>query len=271
MLAIVLWEVVNLLKRKDIIEALKLARENSKQRKFVQAVDFTVNFKDIDFKKQENRIDVEVSLPHAIGKSETKVLVFVKDKNFVPAIKDKADKIIMIDEIPSIKKKDLDLLMAEYPVFLAEGPAILIVGKYLGQLLAPKGRMPKSIQATAGAYENAVSRYGSTTRLTNKKGKFMPVIHLKIGNEETKDDDLADNIESIYNGLVAKLPNKHHNIKSTQVKLTMGKPAKIGEKLKEAPKPKPAKEPIKEETKEETKEEVKEAKEETKEPAGDSK
>ncbi len=267
MLAIVLWEVVKLLKRQDIIEAIKLAKVNSKPRKFVQAVDFTVNFAGIDFKKQENRIDVEVSLPHATGKSETKVLVFVKDKNFVPAIKDKADKIIMVDEIPSIKKKDLDLLMIEYPVFLAEGPAILIVGKYLGQMLAPKGRMPKPIQATAAAYGSAVSRFGSTTRITNKKGKFMPVVHIKIGNEKSKDEDLADNIEAIYKDLVAKLPNKHHNIKSTQVKLTMGKPAKLGEKLKGVPNQKPAKEAIKEETaeaKEEAKEETKETAEESK-------
>jgi large subunit ribosomal protein L1 len=220
----------NLLKKQDIVEAVKAAKAASKKRNFVQSMDFTVNFTGIDFKKQENRIDVEVSMPHAAGKTEAKVLVFVKDKNFFLQIKDKADKIIMADEIPSIKKKQLDELINEYSVFLAEGPAMLVVGRYLGQQLAPRGRMPKPIEASEASFKNAVSRFGGTIRVTNKKGKNMPVVHIKVGTEKSDENNITDNIEAIYDALVANLPNKEHSIKSMYVKLTMGKPAKVGEK-----------------------------------------
>lgn len=219
-----------MLKKEDVFEAITRARANAPARKFTQSVDCSVNFTGIDFSKQQNRVDVEVSLPHGSGGGGGKAIVFVKDKNFASALKGKADRIVTVDEIPSIKKKELDELLGSYSVFLAEGPAMLVVGKYLGQQLAPRGRMPKPVEPTIESFERAISRFGSAIKLSNKKGKNMPVVHVKIGNEKSSDSDLAENINAIYDALVAKLPNKQHSIKSVIVKLTMGAPAKIGDK-----------------------------------------
>ena len=54
--------------RTDIQQALKYARELSKKRKFEQSVEFTMNFKGIDFKKAENRIEVDVKIPQTTKK-----------------------------------------------------------------------------------------------------------------------------------------------------------------------------------------------------------
>jgi len=47
-------------------------------------------------------------------------------------------------------------------------------------------------------------------------------------------DDVTENVLTVYNSLLHALPNENHNIKDVYLKLTMGKPVKIGEKLEVA-------------------------------------
>src|SRR3989344_4907760 len=116
------------MEKKDIAQALQFARDFSKKRKFEQSVEFTLNFKGLDFKKPENRIDVDVRLPHATGKKAAiRSLVFVNDTNFAQEIKNIATRVILESEILTLKKKDADLLMRDYDIFLAEGASILSV------------------------------------------------------------------------------------------------------------------------------------------------
>ena len=217
------------MQRKDIVEAVKHARANGKKRKFDQSVELILNFKGIDFKKAENRIDLEVKLPHGNGKlAEIKALAFVKESNFAQEIKGKVARIIMDNEIANLKKKEVDQLMLDYNVFVAEGAAMLTVGRYLGQMLAPKGRMPKPIQGTLQALDQAVRGSNTVMRVTNKKGKFMPVIYTMIGKESFTDEAIADNVLEVYNAVLAVLPTKEGNLRSTILKFTMGAPVKIG-------------------------------------------
>lgn len=219
------------MQKQEVIDALRRARETSKKRKFDQSVEFILNFKGIDFKRAENRIDLEVKLPSPTGRqAEIKALAFVKESNFAQEIKGKVARIIMDQDIPNLKKKEVDQLMLDYNIFVAEGSAMLTVGRYLGQMLAPKGRMPKPIQGTLQALEQAIRGSNTVLRVTNKKGKFMPVIHTMVGKESFKDESIADNILEIYNSVVNTLPTKEGNIRSSIVKLTMGQPIKIGRK-----------------------------------------
>ncbi len=218
------------MEKKRVLEALKLVREHSKKRKFEQSVELIVNFKGIDFKKAENRIDLDVKLPHSTGrKTEVKALVFVKDSNFAEQIKGKASRVILDSEIANIKKKDVEQMTKDYNVILAEGASILTVAKYLGQQLAPKGMMPRPIQATVQSLEQATRNISTNTKVTNKKGKFMPVIHLMVGKENIPDENIADNVFEIYNAIVGALPGKEAGIKSVYVKATMGPPVKVGD------------------------------------------
>src|SRR3989344_2768873 len=217
--------------KKPVVQALKYARDLSKKRKFEQSFEFIINFKGVDFKKADNRIERDVKFPHSTGKqADVKTLVFVKDPNFAQEIKSKVSRIIMDEEIPNIKKKDVDLLLRDYDQFLAEGGAILTVAKYLGQQLAPKGKMPKPLQPSVASLEQALKNVSTFTKVTNKKGKFMPVIHVMVGKEGFKDESVAENIMEIYSSVLGSLPAKEGNFKSTYVKLTMGIPIKIGEK-----------------------------------------
>jgi len=226
------------MKRKEVLETLARVRDASRERKFTQSVELIVNFKGINFKKPENRVDVDVKMPHPTGKQAGgKVLVFIRDKNFAEQIKGKAD-IILESDIAGIKKKDLDSLLEKYPAFLAEGPAMLTVGKYLGQQLAPKGRMPQLIQANVASFSAAAAKAGSVIKLTNKAGKYMPVVQAAIGNEKSKDEEIADNVMAIYEALIGKIEGKEQSIKSVLLKLTMGPAMKVGAEAGPAPSPK---------------------------------
>ncbi|HIH10102.1 MAG TPA: hypothetical protein HA254_05550 [Candidatus Diapherotrites archaeon] len=217
--------------RKNVIQALQFCRQFSNKRKFDQSFEMILNFKGIDFKKAENRIELDVKLPHPTGKQgNVKALVFVNDPNFAEEIKSKVARVILATDVPNLKKKDVDLLLRDYNVFLAEGPAILAVAKYLGQQLAPKGKMPKPIQPTVANLEQALRGASTFTKVTNKKGKFMPVIHTMVGKESFQDETVADNFLEIYNSVVNVLPNREGSIKSAMLKLSMGIAVKVGVK-----------------------------------------
>ncbi|MBN2067831.1 MAG: hypothetical protein JW744_05165 [Candidatus Diapherotrites archaeon] len=216
---------------KDFQAALQQMRHQSKQRRFVQSIELIVNFKGIDFKKQENQIDVKVNLPHATGKKAGgKTLLFAQDKAFISEMKGKFDRVIEESEIPKLDKKTVNQIVNEFDVLLAEGPVMIPVGKYLGQQLAPKGKMPKPVQPNASAVTAMLAQSGSVTRVSNKKGKFMPVVQVLVGNEKMPDNELAENSFAIFNALMPKLPQKNGNIKSVYLKETMGPPVKVGEK-----------------------------------------
>ncbi len=216
--------------KKQVLQALDYVRSMGKKRKFEQSVELAINFKGIDFKKAENRVEVDVTLPHATGKQgEAKALVFVKDKGFAEQLNGKA-RVVMEDEIANFTTKDVEEIMRDYTVFLAEGPVMLTVSKHLGQQLAPKGMMPKPIQPSMVQFEQSVKNVSTSTKVTNKKGKFMPVVHTMIGKESFKNDQLADNVMEIYNAILENLPGKEAGIKSVIIKTTMGKPIKVGQK-----------------------------------------
>lgn len=206
-------------------------RDESKQRRFKQSVDFTLNFKGLDMKKPDNNIDVDITLPYASGKATGgRSLVFVKDKDFALKVKEKANRVILESEIAELKKQDIEDIIKNYSAILAEGPVMLVVAKYLGQSLAPKGKMPIPIAPDMGSFERAMSGSAGTIKATTKKGKNMPLIHVNIGKEEMENSQLAENAMAIYNAIVPNLKDKTQNIKSAYVKLTMGPAIKVGEK-----------------------------------------
>jgi large subunit ribosomal protein L1 len=205
-------------------------REKSKPRKFLQSIELIVNFKGLDTKKPVNQVDVKVNLPYPTGKKGSgKSLLFAKSKPFIESVKGKFDKIVEESQIEKLSKKEVAQIAADYDVLLAEGPVMIAVGKHLGQQLAPKGKMPKPIQPNAATVEQMLKQMGSVTRVTNKKGKFMPLVQTIIGNEKMPDQELGENASAIIEAVTKQLPRKHQNVKSVYVKETMGPPVKLGE------------------------------------------
>lgn len=206
----------------DILEKLKEAKEKSKKRKFTQTWDFTINLKGLDLKKPENRISLEVLLPHGRGKP---VKTAVITDTMINEAKKVADLVISKEELEKLggDKKKLKTLAKEYEWFFAEAPLMPLIGKVMGIVLGPRGKMPKPIPPKA-KLEPMIQAAKKSVRI---RVKDSPVIHVPVGTEDMPDEKIAENIQTVYRVVKEKLPKGLANIKSTYIKLTMGPSIKI--------------------------------------------
>lgn len=205
-----------------ILEAIKKARD-TKKRNFKQSFVLTINLKNIDLKKPENRIRTEIKLPHLMEK-EIKIGVFAD--MLLPQAKSLENVIVIRkDQIESYakNKKAAKKLAAQCFSFLAEAPLMPLVGKSLGQILAPKNQMPMPIPPTVDL-KSIIEQRKNVIKIQLKES---PTIHLAVGTEDMDDEKIAENIDSIIKVVLASLPKGKESIKNYIVKLTMGKPIKF--------------------------------------------
>ncbi len=207
-----------------ILSSMTKAREESKPRSFVQTWDFIINFKGLNLKKPENRFNIDVVLPKGRGR-EPMVVIFA-DSTAVEASK-LADVVVRKEEIPGLAKdrKRLGEVMG-CDIFLGEAPLMALIGKELGQTLAPKGKMPRPVPPNV-RLDAFVAASKKSLRVALKES---PVIQTAIGNDRMADGDVAANAEAIFNAVRDRLPKGINNVKSVMIKLTMGRPVKIAMK-----------------------------------------
>lgn len=206
----------------SIKEKIKEAKKNSKPRKFAQTWDLVFNLREMDLKKPENRLNLELFLPEGLGK-DLKTAIFA-DSLFADA-KKHADLAITKDEIPKLAKdkKKLKKLASEYDWWFGEAPLMPMIGKELGVIMGARGKMPKPVPPKINL-EGMMKRAKNSVkiRLTNS-----PVIQIAVGNESMPDDKIIRNIEAALNFIEEHLPKGKNNIRNVSLKLTMGKPVKL--------------------------------------------
>ncbi|MDD3160089.1 MAG: hypothetical protein PHQ98_03915 [Candidatus ainarchaeum sp.] len=217
------------MKKSEAVEAIKKAKELSKKRNFVQTVDMMINFTGLDMKKPQNQVNLKVILPNSTGKGSGKIGIFAKSDEFVSSIKDKVSLVIMDKDIEALSKNKMKVAeLIAYDALFAEGSVMLTVAKFLGQQLAPKGKMPKPI-TNINSFDEVLSKTKTQVTISNKKGKFMPVVHVVVGKEDGDEEKIAENMIVASEAVMNSLPQKKQNIKNIYVKTTMGAPVKVGD------------------------------------------
>ena len=251
----------------QLTEALKKAKDISNKKNFKQSVDLIINLKGIDLKKTEHQVNFFVPITH-IGDKKVKVCALVGPELLSQA-KDICDGAISVDDFVKYSdKKKIKKLANEFDFFIAQATIMPKVAAAFGRVFGPKGKMP-SPKAGCVVPPNAnlnplYERLQKTIRVITKND---PIIQCSVGKEDMKDEEIIDNILTIYNALIRALPNEIHNIKSIFLKLTMGKPVKIGEEAAEEKEKKTVKKKgMEKKIPEEEKKETKEPKEEAKKP-----
>ena len=208
----------------EIVDAVKkaLSEENNKKRKFTQSVDIVINLKDVDLSKPENRIDEEIELPDR-GK-EAKVGVFASGEMAARA-KEVADIVIKPEELKELAedKQKAKEIARNYDFFVAEAPLMPSIGKALGRIFAPRGKMPKPIPPDADI-EAIVKKLKKSVRI---RSKDKPTFHSYAGIETMPPEKIAENIKTILDRVEAKLERGKANIRSVYVKTTMGKSVRV--------------------------------------------
>jgi len=208
--------------RKKITEAINKALSEKGSRKFTQSLEFIINFRNIDFAKAENRLNIDIILPKGKGKAQ-KVIVFADTQMALEAKNAGADDVI--DAAGIVKLAGDKGRLAGYVKtveFIAQPSLMIPVGKSLGSVLGSRGKLPRPI--AGGTVKAAIEQAKSRVRLVSK-GKYLPVAQCLIGSEAMPVDDLVENFEFAYDKVKAKVIES--NIKSVFVKLTMGKPIKV--------------------------------------------
>lgn len=209
---------------KTIIEALKQVREKSKERNFIQSVELIINLQDIDPKKPEGRIQQMIELPNGLGK-QMKVCVIASGETALKAKRAGADRVLTREELEAMagdKKKQRELAK-NYDFFLAEAPLMPLIGKILGAILGPRGKMPTPVPP--GADIAPLIERRRRTVMVRVRGQ--PVLQCKVGTEDMPDEKIAENVMAVINSLEGKLKRGLKNISSIYLKLTMGEPVKI--------------------------------------------
>ena len=112
------------LKKKNILDAIKKAKDKSKKRKFSQSVELVLNLQDVDPKKQENRIQELIELPYPAGK-ENKICVIASGEMALKAKKAGASMVIGRSDLESLigDKKRQKEFAKTYDFFIAEAPS----------------------------------------------------------------------------------------------------------------------------------------------------
>ena len=209
-----------------ILAKVKEAKEKAKPRKFSQNWDLCVNLKGVDLKKPENRLNLEFQLPEGRGR-DTGVVVIAD--SLAGAANGVASIVIRKEEIDTLAKdpKRLKKIMAENDWFFGEMSLMPLIGKTLGLVLGPKGKMPKPLPPTANvkAFVEAAKKNAKIKLATT------PVIHISVGTDKQTEEQIVNNINAVLNFVKEKLPKGKNSIHSVYVKLTMGPAIKLPLKL----------------------------------------
>jgi len=212
------------LPKDQLLTALGELRKPETKREFAQSVDLIVKLREIDLKKPENRLNESVELPNSLDK-ETKICVIAGGDLATRAKAGKADLVLARDDLDKLgkDKKAARKLVSEYDYFIAEAPLMPLVGKTIGPILGPRGKMPTPVPPNA-PIDQIVS---SHRKLIRVRVREQPVIQCRIGTEKMPDDKIAENAHAVFSRIEAKLERGAKNIGQVLVKTTMGKPVKV--------------------------------------------
>jgi large subunit ribosomal protein L1 len=202
----------------SIEDAVSRALSEAPERNFRETVDLAVNLRDINLDEPSNRIDEGIVLPSGTGQ-ETTIVVFATGETAVRA-EEVADDVLGPDDLEELGDDDDEAkdLADDTDFFVAEASLMQDIGRYLGTVLGPRGKMPTPLQPDDDVVET-VERMKNTVQLRSRDRRTF---HTRVGAEDMSAEDIADNIDVIVRRLEAALEKGPLNIDTMYVKTTMG-------------------------------------------------
>ncbi len=201
----------------EIKKALNELRKE-KQRKFDQSVDLIINLQKFDPKK--NQINLFVSVPFKV--KDKKICAFFETKN-------KDVETITPEQFKKYSdKKALKKLVKNFDFFIAQASLMPKVATTFGKILGPAGKMPSpQLGILTIINEKEVDELRKKINQSIKIRVKEASVKLAVGKQSMKDEEIIENITTIYNSILKSLPKAKDNIKNLELKFTMTKPYKI--------------------------------------------
>tara|TARA_B100000029_G_scaffold154976_1_gene150308 strand:+ start:2252 stop:2896 length:645 start_codon:yes stop_codon:yes gene_type:complete len=209
--------------QENIQTAIQRALDESPERKFVESVEISFTLRDVDLKNPTNRIQEEVRLPSGRGKP-VKISMFAGGEM---ATKAKAAGIDVIDpatiEDLGGNKQLARKVANKNDFFLAEIPHMGTVGRFLGVVLGPRGKMPRPVPPNVDPGMIATGLKDTSIVRSRDRVTF----HTAFGSREQGVDDLTVNAVAIWDRVMSKLERGPSNIRSCYIKTSMGPSIKV--------------------------------------------
>ena len=202
----------------SIEDAVSRALSDSPERNFRETVDLAINLRDLDLADPNNRVDESIVLPSGTGQ-DTQIVVFAEGETALRA-EDVADQVLDGDDLEDLGDDDNAAkdLADETDFFIAEANLMQDIGRYLGTVLGPRGKMPTPLQPDDDVVET-VNRMKNTVQVRSGERRTF---HTRVGAENMDADAIADNIDVILRRLFTDLEKGPQNIDTVYVKTTMG-------------------------------------------------
>ena len=202
----------------EIEEAVSRALDDAPPRNFRETVDIAINLRDIDLNDPSNRVDESVVLPEGTGQ-DTSIVVFAEGETAVRA-EDVADDVLDGDDLADLGDAEDEAkdLAEETDFFIAEEAMMQDIGRYLGTVLGPRGKMPDPLSPDDDVVE-VVERLRKSVQIRSGDRRTF---HTRVGAEDMSAEEIADNIDVILRRLHADLEKGPMNIDNVFVKTTMG-------------------------------------------------
>ncbi|VVB96616.1 50S ribosomal protein L1 [uncultured archaeon] len=207
-----------------ILTAVKQALEKSPERKFSESIDLAINLKNLDMNQPQNRIDEEIILPNGLGRP-IKIAVFTKGETAQRAKAAGADYVFDPEEISVLgeDKTRAKSLAEEVNFFIAEAAYMPVIGKTLGQVLGPRGKMPIPLTPD----KDVVQIINKSRNSIKVRSKDKMTFHISIGKKDMDPVKLSENLEAVINRIEHRYERGLYNVKSIYVKTTMGPSVKV--------------------------------------------
>ena len=216
-----------------VAKTLKTVKENSPKKNFKQSIDLIINLKEWDLKKQEQQLNTFVTLHYSNGK-KVSVCALVGPE-LEKAAKEACDEVILAESFSRFRdKKEIKKIATKHDFFVAQANIMPQIATTFGRVFGPRGKMPNpkmgGILPPNANIRQLCEKLGKTVKIA---AKSEPAIKCMVGKEDSGDEDVIDNIITIYNFVIHSLPNEDHNVKNVMLKLTMGPAFVIGQETKE--------------------------------------
>ncbi len=203
---------------KSSLEAVSEALTGAPERKFSETVEVSINLKELDLTVPKNRIEEEVALPN--GRGRTVKVAVIATPELLEKVKAVADVRISPGQLDDIAKdkRAARKMVAGIDFFLAEAPLMPSVGRRLGTVLGPRGKMPKPLPPGSDP-TNLVNSLKRSVRIRSKGNRTF---HAPVGTRAMPPEKIAQNLDAVLSRVVGKLERGRTNIDSVYVKTTMG-------------------------------------------------
>jgi large subunit ribosomal protein L1 len=208
----------------SILNTVERLFEESPQRNFAESVDLAINLKNLDMSQPKYRVDEEIYLPNGLGK-DLKIAVFAKGEVGLQAKEAGCDYVFTEEDINDLAddKSRARSIANECDFFIAEVQYMPLIGKTLGAILGPRGKMPVPLTPD----KNVADMIKSSKNSIRIRSKDKLTFHVAVGRRDMDAERIAENIESIVNRIESVLDKGKQNLKSIYVTTTMGKSLRV--------------------------------------------